>query len=1270
MKINIHSPAPAAAVPAKTRFSPNYFSSLGLSSDRVQRTTSPFKAAARRGKTAIAAITVLMAAVLAPTLQAQTATMLNGSVLDPTGAAIPNVVLVLENLGTRASRNTKSDGQGAYAFVQVTPGEYRLTAKAAGFSDVMVNSIRLLVNTPATVNVTFEKVGAVAETISVIADATQVNTTDATVGNSFGTKPITQLPFEGRNVVGLLSLQPGVSFTDQPGSSATTTDRSGAVNGGRSDQANVTLDGIDVNEQQTREAFKSVLRVTLDSVQEFRVTTTNANADQGRSSGAQVALITKGGTNTLHGSAYEYLRNKATNANSFINNAAGVPLAQLNRNVFGASAGGPIKKDKLFFFMNYEGRRDATGQSVLRTVPSATLRQGIVRYVRADNTIASLTSQDLATRLDPLNIGANKASLDVLGKYPLPNSTEIGDGINSGGYRFNAPIKVRQNTYIAKFDYLLNTRHQFFARGNLQNDHDNDSQQFAGAPANNTNLENSKGVAFGWTGAWSSNFLSNTRFGFTRQGIENTGVSRVSQVSFRTFDDLFGLNRSFRRFSPLTQFSEDLNWTKGSHNVQFGGLIRKYSNDRSSYANSFFGVSANASWLSQSGAILNAPFTDMAPGFRVSFRDATMAAMGIISQVTSRYNYLPKNGTVTAQAPGSAVNRLFKGEEYEMYVQDSWKVKRNLTVTYGLRFGYFPPIYEANGVQTSTNVRLSDWFDQRASLANAGQPVSQLTPIAYRLASSDGGRPLYDANKNWQPRFAIAYAPTGKSGLSKFLLGDSGKSSIRAGFGVYHDLVGAGLIRGFDASALGLSTSLNNPSGTLNLTTAPRLATLNDVPASLVQPPPPATFPVTQPNNFAITNSLDDKLKSPYSMNYNVTMTREVKGGWVFQGSYVARLSKRTLTSEDIAAPTNFKDPQSGMDYYTAAQQLTALFKSKTPVSQVPKIAFWENVWPALAGGGLSATQGAYNVFADNIPDTTTALESLDRFCDPACSKYGKFTMFNPQYSYLRVVRSVGFGTYHGMQWAITKRFGSGDQLQFNYTWAKSIDLGSTSENNQSATTRGAIIQPFNRKLQRSVSDFDTTHSFNANWIYGLPFGKGHRMGGDSNKLVNAVIGGWQLSGLTRISSGFPTSVGNGRFWPTNYNVTGYATQIAAVNVGTNKNAPKPTAGGSSGPNLFADPSVAFKSFENTTAGLIGNRNNLRGDGIFNIDTSLAKRWLMPFNEKHSLQFRWEVFNMTNTTKFDPLNITLDLGNSSAFGRYTGQFGSPRVMQFGLRYEF
>ena len=248
-----------------------------------------------------------------------------------------------------------------------------------------------------------------------------------------------QLPFEARNIVGLLSLQPGVSTN-------------GSVNGGKSDQADVLLDGVDVDDQQYRSAFTSVLSVRLDSVQEFRVTTSGANADMRRTSGAQIALVTKSGTNQFHGSAYEYLRNTLTAANSSFNNAAGIRIADLKRNVFGASGGGPIKKDGQFLFGNYEGRRDASQGTAVRTVPIAAFRQGLVSYLRKDGSVGQLTP-DQITALDPLHLGANAAVLKVFQAFPLPNDTSVGDGLNTGGYRFNAPLPLRWNTYTATLDY-------------------------------------------------------------------------------------------------------------------------------------------------------------------------------------------------------------------------------------------------------------------------------------------------------------------------------------------------------------------------------------------------------------------------------------------------------------------------------------------------------------------------------------------------------------------------------------------------------------------------------------------------------------------------------------------------------------------------------------------------------------------------------------------------------------------------------------------------
>jgi hypothetical protein len=247
-----------------------------------------------------------LALLLGSALLAQNSS-LNGVVSDPTGAVIPNVAITLTNQDTGVQRAATSDGQGRYTFDSVLPGTYRITAKSPGFADAVINNIELLVNQPATVGVKFEKVGATSETVSVEASTTQVNTVDATLGNAIESHQIVELPSFARNVAALLTFQPGVN-------------QAGNVNGGKTDQGNITLDGADVNNQNSRTAMTSVLNVTIDSVEEFRVTTTNGNADEGRTSGAQITLVTKSGTNQLHGSLYEYRRGTETAANDYFNN--------------------------------------------------------------------------------------------------------------------------------------------------------------------------------------------------------------------------------------------------------------------------------------------------------------------------------------------------------------------------------------------------------------------------------------------------------------------------------------------------------------------------------------------------------------------------------------------------------------------------------------------------------------------------------------------------------------------------------------------------------------------------------------------------------------------------------------------------------------------------------------------------------------------------------------------------------------------------------------
>src|SRR5215212_5528944 len=434
-----------------------------------------------RALTLVCGLLVLLLAA-AVTASAQTGrSTVRGTVRDQQGNVVTGASVTLSDAAKNFTRTQTTNEEGGYTFAAVPPGTYRVEVESSGFKKVSVADVRALVDTPVDVDVELQP-GLNTESVTVTASTeAALNTTDATIGTAFESRRIEELPLNARNVVGLLSLQPGVT-------------RGGYVNGGRADQANVTLDGVDNNEQQrgldvvTDEAFASVLRSTPDSLQEFRVITTNANAEQGRSSGAQVSLVTKSGTNEFHGSLYEFHRNTVTTANDFFNNAAGsfgpndfavlsgaaragdprAPRPQLLRNVFGGSLGGPLKKDRAFFFFTYEGFREASETPVVREVPLPTLGQGIVRYVTTSTTLGTpcpvpTNANRRCITLTPANInaaytgiygaspGLNPTALSALAsaaaRYPA-NDDSVGDGLNTSGFRFNAKTPASLNTYI------------------------------------------------------------------------------------------------------------------------------------------------------------------------------------------------------------------------------------------------------------------------------------------------------------------------------------------------------------------------------------------------------------------------------------------------------------------------------------------------------------------------------------------------------------------------------------------------------------------------------------------------------------------------------------------------------------------------------------------------------------------------------------------------------------------------------------------------------
>jgi len=1218
-------------------------------------------------------------------------TAVSGVVMDPSGAVIPNAVVSITNTQTGLTRMDKSDAQGRYTIPQVPPGTYNVKAIASGFTDVLIADLTLLVNTPATLNVKFEKVGSAATSVQVEASAVQLNTVDASLGNVINSQAIVELPSFARNVANLLTFQPGVTYFASGCNNSGTNcdDRSGSVNGGRSDQANVTLDGADVNSQSDRAAFTTVLRVTPDSVEEFRTTTTNGGADTGRGSGAEITLVTRSGTNDLHGAAYEYRRGTETAANSFFNNRNGVPIAPLLINLFGASVGGPIKRNKAFFFVNYEGRRDASSTSINRNVPTENLKQGIVTFRNAAGVVTTMGPDQIKAQVDPLGVGVSQAALNVLKQYPVGNNSSLGDGLNFTGYTFNAPIHSKQDTYIAKFDYKLDSsgKESLFLRGNLQNDHAAGTPQFLGAPPNSTTLSNNKGMAVGLTSVLKPSLVSTFRYGFTRQGGETTGILGSNYVTFRNIDPISGTNTGLARIVPVHSFTEDLAWSKGAHDLKFGGIVRLISNQSTDYSKAYSSATTNASVIKGSGNDLIPPGLSLLKGDTTSYEYGMVAVIGIVTSATANYNNLVDGTIIPAGAP---VVRNFVNHEGELYAQDSWRIKSNLTITYGLRFSIMPPVHEANGQQLSSNIPIGAWMDNRGTAAAQGLSDQSAGFISY----APNGRPYYPEHYNWQPRLALAYSPKGSSGISKFLFGE-GKTSIRAGAGVYYDLIGQPLAGFISNNSYGLSTSLATPPNVYTSAQLPRFVGFGQIPSApnaplFFQPAPKPVFPVSYPNAFAIASSLDDRLKAPYTMNLNFSIGREFGHGWFVQGSYVGRLSRHNLVQRDLAMPTNLKDPQSGQTYFQAMTQLATLIDLQgVSIANLPRIPFFENFWAKAAGNGYTATQVIAQdyLYNANQGDFTSVLSDIDngQSCNAngvstfsastghvntvGCSVLGPYSMWSSQYSALNAWSSLGSGAYHGMQWTVSKRLATNLNLTLNYTLSKSIDIGGRAESSASYST-DFMINSWNAQQLRAPSRYDALHQANAYVVYMLPFGRGQRFGTSMNRALDAIVGGWQISGTWRQTSGLPFSVSNGSRWATNWELSGYATPNGQPIPAITNQGIAPAVSGAPAPNLWADPKAALAAFQETMAGQTGSRDSLRGQGYFNIDTGVYKNFTMPWSERQRLQFRWEAYNVTNSVRFDPNSANLSLTSTAKFGQLTGTLGNPRQMQFALRYTF
>lgn len=1232
-----------------------------------------------------------------------------GVVTDSAGAVIAGVAVTLIDTKTSKELSTTTNDQGIYQFVQVPPGNgYKLVFSTAGFQKFEKTDVSLGVGVVETHNAQLSP-GQVSETVTVSsAGEVTLNTSDASIGNVIDEKRLRELPIAVRNSpASLIGLQPGVVGSNV---GTTSTNRVGSVTGARADQGNIVVDGIDANDQATGQFAATVGNAPIDSIQEFRAVTTNPSASAGRSSGGQVDLITKSGSNDFHGNLREYNRTAFTAANTFFNNKAGLPRPQLTRNQFGGSLGGPIIKEKIFFFFDYEGRREARGISYLRVVPLDSYRKGNLGYInntagcatnsRQNTTpacISFLTPAQVAA-LDPKHVGASQEFLTFINsRYPQANDLTAGDGINTGGFRFNAPVSRVENTETTRIDWNITQAQRLFgrftiARGTSTDTVNSVAAQFPGDSDPPSIRQEDYSWVVGHTWNPTPNIVNQAIVGVAHSGLL---FPRPFQP---TFPNLFGapdsadpggsfgpLSAPFpdisiqSRVIPVPTIRDDLTWSRGKHTFAFGGSIKPWKSVSTLINDlNFVGIGLGGNLTALDSSLRPA---DIRPGTTAStnFDNAFPFLLGRYAQIATNFVY---DTSGKAQAPGTGKTRDFRYTEYEFYGQDNWRVTSSLTLTAGLRWQYYTAPYEANGFQSCNDVDFEDLYNLRIRNAAAGIASNSSEPILHYdlCGKKNNGRAIYEPDRNnFAPRFNFAWNPTFKDGLLGKVFGDR-STVLRGGGSVVYDHIATTitfvqdqLSYLFDNSA---TTNFGSEDASDSLLTDPRFTSLTSLPAQNTAPAITRPFTPFVDGGVPIGNglgqlnyTLDQHFRIPYSIQYSVGFQRSLPGDFIVSLDYVGRQGRKLFMEADAAQVLDFKDPDSGQFMLAALRALQAQLVAGVAPTAVTNQPWIENQISAAVGAPCAVLpRGSCTRFLAGTSlntliaqgNTTNLISALvgNGLLNPNVGMSGQFA------SNL-YISNQGSSTYNGMLLSIRKRFSAGLQFDFNYTWQHSIDNQSSVVN----TVLGGIVCDL-RDLRscRGNSDFDIRHLWNANWIYDLPFGKGRMFGSHVPGPINAVVGGWSVTGIFTARGGLPFSASTGSF------PVGLAydfprgTPPLLTGAGSLEGAVHNSTGGTI--QFFADRSAALAALGFPVHGAMGgSRNFLRGPKFWNVDLAVLKNFAMPWSEKQSIQLRWEMFNAFNHNNFGLPNVSI---TSSSFGNITSSAttASAREMQFALRYQF
>jgi hypothetical protein len=1258
--------------------------------------------------TAVFLVATLLFAMASSTNAQSTGGRIRGTVTDPSGGAVTGVKLQLTNEANGTQRETESGASGEYIFLEVPVGTYQIEGIQQGFKKYIHKGLVVNLNEVVSLDIPLQ-LGGSTETVEVTGAPALVDTTSTQLGAVVNERAVSQLPLSQRDTYQLLQLQPGVQ--SQVGlDTVYGSDRAGvvSVNGGRGRDNNFTVNGGDGNDQF---AGLPAIQPSPDAIAEFRVLTNTFDAEYGRNSGAVVNVVTKSGSNDFHGNTYEFFRNDALNAKGFFDTSK---LAYL-QNQFGATLGGPIRKDKTFFFVTYEGdriRRGTSGDTV--TVPTAAERVGdfsagpgfagtlananilnnrpgcLTALGRSSNITDGTPYASIFTNNQIPTACMDQTALDLMNQF-VPQAN-IGDSLFQG-----VPLgHERSNQFTIKVDHQL-TKNQHLTGYYYLTDHYL-AKPFARFQSGGANLpgfgdltdERIQQVNISHTWTIGATAVNEARFTMFREGqgtflhpqhtalVQDScktvptadcfadpnnpgigihpglGASREG-IPFVNISGGFNIGNNFEGELPQVgntfQWSDNFSKIIGKHDLKFGGDVRYQKFDQTL----FFDVSGQYFYF---GGGPNDPC--------LGTIDPTS---GVCSSVNLFPNYLL--GLPDEYGQGSAQQERVRTKSLYLFAQDSFKLRSNVTLNYGLRWELNTPQADAGQkVQTFRPGQATTIYPcqlSAATQASLGYPDANCNPGGSAQAvfplglvvPGDKGVPNGLSNtyyRSFAPRIGVAWSPDAHDGVLGKLFGGPGKSSIRAGFGIFYNPVEQLVLEQFSAeppfggSTFVFNTQFNTPFlGQDGQTTFPN-------PFNGILNPPrsqPVDWSVFRP--ILLFGQAAQNPRTQYAEQYNLTIQREVAKDLVLQMAYVGRQGHRLLASQDL----NPGNPQTCLDLQTVSAAVNdptiscgpfladSPYTFTLPAGQTfhlpyapPKTPGGPNIPCPIANAPAACTiTGA----AGGTPITLVGTRPYSSpFCDPL-SGNGCPSDGIPVISDIFTQNTISNSAYNGFQASLEKRFSHGLQFEAAYTLGKSIDNASTFE---------SLVDPVNPKRNRALSLFDARNRFVFSYYWELPVPKYE---GFKGKALN----GWAMSGITTFQSGFPiriTEQDDIELQSSFDFETPGQPNVAAPFQKLNPRGPG---------NLGFNPS-AFT--EDTVApGTIGNapRTVCCGPGINNWEIAFLK--ITPLSERFKLEFRGELFNAFNHAQF--FQPDGNFTDGSDFGRVK-RARDPRLVQFALKLSF